>query len=67
MVQTLNLARIGYESLRAKSASLKQQQEVKPVTVVASGKTRTGPVNPDKLPMKEWIKWREKQVSNSRK
>lgn len=62
MVQTLNLARIGYESLKAKSASLSRPQEAKPVTVVASGKTRTGPANPDKLPMKEWLKWRDKQI-----
>lgn len=63
MIQTLNLARIGMETLRAKAASLQTQQEARPVTVVASGKTRTGPANPDKLPMKEWVKWREKQIA----
>lgn len=63
MIQTLNLARIGMESLKAKAASLRQPQEATPVTVVASGKTRSGPFNPDKLPMKEWVKWREKQIA----
>lgn len=63
MIQTLNLARIGYETLRKQSASLKTTSEAKPVPQVATGKTRTGPVNPDKLSADEWLKWRENQLA----
>lgn len=64
MIQTLNLARIGYETLRKQSASLKSPTPVaKPVPQVATGKTRTGPVNPDKLSADEWLKWRETQIA----
>ena len=64
MIQTLNLARIGYETLRKQSASLKQPTpEAKPVPQVGSGKTRSGPVNPDRLSPDEWLKWRETQLA----
>ena len=67
MIQTLNLARIGYETLRKQNASLKQAKpEAKPVPTVATGKTRTGPSNPDKLSTDEWIKWRETQLAKKR-
>ena len=64
MIQTLNLARIGYETLRQQKASLKKPApEAKPVTQVATGKTRTGPSNPDKLSADEWLKWRESSLA----
>lgn len=64
MIQTLNLARIGYETLRKQNASLKTPTPVaKPVPQVATGKTRTGPLNPDKLSPEEWVKWRETQMA----
>jgi hypothetical protein len=64
MIQTLNLARIGYETLRKQSAQLKTPTPVaKPVPQVTPGKTRTGPVNPDKLSTDEWVKWRETQLA----
>lgn len=64
MIQTLNLAKIGYETLRKQSASLKKPTpEAKPVPQVATGKTRTGPVNPDRLSPDEWLKWRETQIA----
>ena len=64
MIQTLNLARIGYETLRKQNATLKQAKpEAKPVPTVATGKTRTGPMNPDKLSADEWVKWRESQLA----
>lgn len=64
MIQTLNLARIGYETLRKQSASLKKATpEAKPVPQVATGKTKTGPFNPDKLPPDQWMKWRETQLA----
>jgi len=67
MIQTLNLARIGYETLRKQNAALKQAKpEAKPVPVVATGKTRTGPSNPDKLSTDEWVKWRESQLAKQR-
>ena len=67
MIQTLNLARIGYETLRKQNASLKQPKpEVKPVPTVATGKTRAGPSNPDKLTADEWLKWRETQLAKKR-
>lgn len=67
MIQTLNLARIGYETLRKQNASLKQApSQAKPVPTVATGKTRTGPSNPDKLSADEWLKWRETQLAKKR-
>lgn len=64
MIQTLNLARIGYETLRKQSATLRQSTpEAKPVPQVGSGKTRAGPFNPDKLSADEWVKWRETQLA----
>lgn len=64
MIQTLNLAKIGYETLRKQAASLKPAAPVaKPVPQVVPGKTRTGPVNPDKLSGDEWLKWRESQLA----
>jgi len=63
-IRMLNLARIGYETLRAKQANLKQPAQVaKPVPQVATGKTRTGPFNPDRLSNDEWQKWRETQLA----
>ena len=67
MIQTLNLARIGYETLRKQNASLKQAApQAKPVPTVATGKTRTGPSNPDKLSADEWLKWRESSLAKQR-
>lgn len=67
MIQTLNLARIGYETLRKQNATLKQARpEAKPVPTVTSGKTRTGPSNPDKLSTDEWVKWRESSLAKQR-
>lgn len=64
MIQTLNLARIGAETLRKQSASLKRPiPEAKPVPQVATGKTKTGPFNPDDLPPDEWKKWRNTQIA----
>jgi hypothetical protein len=64
MIQTLNLAKIGLDTLRKQSATLKTKTpEAKPVPQVATGKTRTGPVNPDRLSTEEWVKWRERQVA----
>jgi len=63
-IQMLNLARIGYETLRKQNATLKQAKpEAKPVPTVAMGKTRTGPSNPDKLSPEQWVKWRESQLA----
>ena len=67
MIQTLNLARIGYETLRKQNATLKQAApQAKPVPTVATGKTRTGPSNPDKLSTEEWLKWRESSLAKQR-
>lgn len=64
MIQTLNLARIGYETLRKQSAALKPKApEAKPVPQVAAGKTRSGPANPDNLTPEQWVKWRERQLA----
>lgn len=68
MIQTLNLARIGYETLRKQSATLKAKPvEAKPVPQVANGKTRTGPVNPDRLSPEEWVKWRNRELAKKQK
>jgi hypothetical protein len=67
MIQTLNLARIGYETLRKQNATLKQAApQAKPVPTVATGKTRTGPSNPDKLPPEKWLEWRESELAKKR-
>ena len=65
MIQTLNLARIGYETLRKQNATLKKAPtaEARPVPQVATGKTRTGPSNPDKLSAEQWVKWRESELA----
>jgi hypothetical protein len=63
-IQILHLAQLGYETLRKQSATLKKPvPEAKPVPQVAQGKTRTGPVNPDRLSPEEWVKWRETQLA----
>jgi hypothetical protein len=67
MIQTLNLARIGYEALRKQSATLKTQQpQANPVPQVKSGKSRPGVFNPDTLPPDQWVKWREKQIAKNK-
>ena len=67
MIQTLNLARIGYETLRKQNATLKQvRPEAKPVPTVATGQTRSGPSTPDKLSADEWLKWRESSLAKQR-
>lgn len=67
MIQTLNLARIGYETLRKQNAALKKPApDAKPVPSVATGKTKTGPFNPDKLSADQWVKWRETQLAKQR-
>ncbi|MEJ1937594.1 hypothetical protein WDZ92_45970, partial [Nostoc sp. NIES-2111] len=64
MIQTLNLARIGYETLRKQNAALKRPvAEAKPVpTVTAAGKARST-INPDKLSPEQWLKWRESNLA----
>jgi hypothetical protein len=67
MIQTLNLARIGYEALQKQAATLKKQQpQATPVPQVKSGKSRPGVFNPDTLPPEQWVKWREKQIAKNR-
>jgi hypothetical protein len=63
-IKIINLAMIGDEALRKSSATLKKAPvEAKPVPTVVSGKTRTGPTNPDKLSADEWLKWRESSLA----
>lgn len=55
-IHLLNLAMIGRETLRSKTATLKKvTPEAKPVPQVGAGKS-TATVNPDKLPMDQWVK-----------
>lgn len=64
VIKMAHLAMIGDEALRKQSASLKGNPNLaKPVPQVATGKTRTGPVNPDRLSADEWVKWRESQIA----
>lgn len=68
MIQTLNLARIGYETLRKQSASLKTAQpEAKPVPKVQTRKSKSGVFNPDSLPYDQWAKWRENELAKNQK
>lgn len=69
MIQTLNLAKLGYEALQKQTSALaKPRVEVKPVPQVGnSGKTKPAITNPDKLPMDQWLKWREAQVAKAGK
>lgn len=63
MIQTLNLARIGFEALRKQSAALKKPvSEAKPVTKVTTGKARAA-FDPEKLEGDAWVKWREAQIA----
>jgi hypothetical protein len=64
VIKMAHLAMIGDEALRKSNAALKKAApEAKPVPTVTSGKTRTGPSNPDKLSADEWLKWRESQLA----
>lgn len=63
MIQTLNLARIGYETLRKQSAALKKAApEAKPVPTVTSGKAKAFK-DPDKMTTDEWLRYRESQLA----
>lgn len=67
-IKIINLAMIGDETLRKSNATLKKAPtEAKPVPTVVSGKTRTGPSNPDKLPMDQWLKWRESDLAKKQR
>ena len=66
MIQTLNLAKIGYEALKKQTSTLKQQPQANPVPQVAAGKSRSGTADPDKLPVDQWVKWRERQIAKNR-
>ena len=64
VIKMAHLAMIGDEALRKSNAALKKTApDAKPVPTVTSGKTRTGPSNPDKLSADEWLKWRESQLA----
>jgi hypothetical protein len=66
MIKTLNLAKIGYETLRKQQASATAPKiAAAPVSQVSSGKTRST-VDPDKLSTEEWTKWRNSQVAKNR-
>jgi len=63
-VMALNLVNWALENLRKQSATIKRPTpEAKPVPQVATGKTRVGPSNPDKLPIDDWLKYRESQLA----
>lgn len=65
MIKTLNLARIGYESLKKQRASVAPVKvEAKPVPQVGAGVSRSS-VNPDKLSNAEWVKWRDQQAKKA--
>ena len=66
MIKTLHLARIGKETLRKQKAVAAPAKTAEPITKVAAGKTRTTVANPDKLPINEWMKWRNKQEAKIR-
>ena len=67
MIKGLWLMKIAADKLREQNATLKQARpEVKPVPTVTTGKTRTGPSNPDKLTPDQWVKWRESQLAKQR-
>lgn len=64
VIKMAHLAMIGDEALRKSRASLsKPASEAKPVPQVSTGKTRTGPSNPDRLTAENWVKWRESQIA----
>ena len=65
--QGVNWAALAQQDLRKQNATLKQvRPEAKPVPTVATGKTRSGPSNPDKLSADEWLKWRESSLAKQR-
>lgn len=62
MIKTLNLARIGYETLKKqRTAVAPQKAEANPVPQVGAGKSRSS-VDPDKLSTEQWLKHRNEQV-----
>lgn len=65
MIKTLNLARIGYESLKKqRTAAAPQKTEAKPVPQIGAGKTRST-VDPDKLPMEQWVKYERERMKKA--
>ena len=65
MIKTLNLAKIGAETLKKPQQALAKPpvQEAKPVPQVGARKTTPTIANPDKLPPDEWLQWRERQIA----
>ena len=65
MIKTLNLARIGYESLKKqRTAAAPVKTEAKPVPQIGAGKTRST-VDPDKLPMEQWVKYERERMKKA--
>jgi hypothetical protein len=62
MIKTLNLARIGYESLKKQKAAASPQKTVaNPVPQVGASKSRSS-VDPDKLPIDQWVKYERERL-----
>jgi hypothetical protein len=65
MIKTLNLARIGLESLKkTRTAAAPIKTEAKPVPQVGAGKTRST-VDPEKLPMEQWVKYERERMKRA--
>lgn len=68
VVKAFNLARIGLETLKKQKAAANAkpaQTPANPVPTVSGVKTKAT-VDPDKLPIDQWVKWREKQIARAR-
>ena len=62
MIKTLNLARIGAEALKKQKASISPPKpQAAPVPTVSAARTRSNPVDPDKMSQKQFNEWRAKQ------
>jgi hypothetical protein len=66
MVKTLHLARIGAQALKKQQAALKTPAPAAmPVPVIGKGNAK-GVVNPDKLPIGEWMKMEQARMAKKR-
>jgi len=63
MIKTLNLARIGLESLKKqKAAATAPKVSAEPVPTIQSGKSKATVKDPNRMSMAEFTKWREESI-----
>jgi hypothetical protein len=65
IIRTINLARIGLQTLKKQTAAQPAAPKAAPVPQVGGNKAK-GTVDPDKMTTEQWAKWRDAQVRKAR-